>query len=87
MLRLNIDAAKAVLLALLDGEDDDKTAPCRIVFANRGDDAHVDEAVLEIEAAQQLAIGFDPVRIIDIAGLQERQQAGLGGLYHVLEPV
>jgi hypothetical protein len=62
------------LLALLDGEGDDETSSIRIVFSDRGDDAHVDVAVLEIKSAQQLAIRFDPVRIVDIARLQKREK-------------
>ena len=45
----------------------------RIVFADRRDDAHVGIAVLEIEAAQQIAVGFHPVGIVDVAGLQEAE--------------
>src|SRR5262249_4108200 len=85
---LHVDRSDAILLALFDGEGDHETPTVRIVFRNRGDDAYVDEPVLEIEPTQQLAIGLDPVRIINVAGLQERQQqSGLGGLDHVLEPV
>jgi hypothetical protein len=43
--------------------------------------------VLEVEAAQQLAIGFNPVGIIDIAGLQEGEKPRRGGLDDVLETV
>src|SRR5262249_49536153 len=85
---LHVDRSDAILLALFDGEGDHETPAVRIVFRNRGDDAYVDEAVLEIEPTQQLAIGLDPVRIINVTGLQEgQQQSGLGGLDHVLEPV
>ena len=69
--RLNFSRSDAILVALLDREYDHEPAQSRIVLSDGGDDAHVDIAVLEVESAQQLAIGFDPVRIIDIAGLQE----------------
>src|SRR5262245_5045261 len=43
--------------------------------------------MLEVESAQQLAIGFDAVRIVNVAGLQERQKSGGGCLDDILEPV
>src|SRR4029450_20870 len=86
--RLHVDRSDAILLALLDREGDHETVPGGIEFRDRGDDAHVDETVLEVEPAQQLAISLDPVRIVDIAGLQEREKpAGLRGLDDVPEPI
>ena len=86
--RLNVDRSDAVLLALLDGEVDYETSPIRIVFSDRGDDPHVDVAVLEIKSAQQLAIRFDPVRIVDIARLQKCEKwSGFGCLDLFLEAV
>ena len=73
------------MLALVDREGDEEAASCRIVFADRRDDADVDEAVLQVEAAQQVAVGLDAVRIVDVVGLQEGQQAGLRGLDDVLQ--
>ena len=64
--------------ALLDGEGDDEALAGRIVLADRRDDAHVGIAVLEIEAAQQIAVGLDAVRIVDVGGLQEAQPVALG---------
>src|SRR4029450_278929 len=79
--RLNVDRSDAVLLALLDGEGDYETSPIRVVFSDRGDDAHVDVAVLEIKPAQQLAIRFDSVRIVDVPRLQKCEEwPGLGCL-------
>src|SRR5207245_8962647 len=83
---LNVDGSDAVLLARLDGEVDYETSPIRIVFSDRGDDPHVDVAVLEIKPAQQLAIRFDPVRIVDIARLQKCEKwSGFGCLDLFLE--
>ena len=42
--------------------------------ADRRHDAHVRIAVLEIEAAQQVAVGLDAVGIVDIVVLEEAQQ-------------
>src|SRR5262245_14499819 len=42
--------------------------------------------MLEIEAAQQLAIRFDSIGIVDVAGLQERQKPGGGRLDDILAP-
>src|SRR4029450_11537852 len=86
--RLHVDRTDAILLALLDREGDHETVPSGIKFRNRGDDAHVDVAMLEVEPAQQLAISLDPVRIVDIAGLQEREKpAGLRSLDDVPEAI
>jgi len=41
--------------------------------------------VLEVEATQQLAVRLQPVGVIDVAGLQEGEQAGLDGLDLVLQ--
>ena len=57
----------------------------RIVFAGRGDDAHVDEAVFEIMPPQQVAIDLDAVGIVDVVRLEEAQPVGLAGLDDVLE--
>src|SRR5437016_2811039 len=74
-----------ILLPLVDGESDDEALERRIIFAEGGNDAHVGEAVLEVEAAQQVAISLQPVGIVDIAALEEAQEVGLTGMDHVLE--
>ena len=63
--------ADAVLLALLDSESEHKAPLGRIVLGGRGHDANVDIAVLEVEPPQQIAVGLDPVGIIDVGILQE----------------
>src|SRR5262249_18158169 len=68
---LNVDCPDAILLAFLDRESDHEPPSIWIVLCEHGDDAYVDEAVLEIKSAQQLAISLDPVRIVNVAGLQE----------------
>ena len=85
--RLHIDRCDTVLLALLDREGDEEAAPVRIVFADSRHDPDVDEAVLQVEPAQQFAIRLDTVRIVDVAGLQERQEAGLRRLDDVAQAV
>ena len=59
----------------------------RIVFGQRGHHLHVGKAVLEIEAANQVAVGLDPVRIVDVAAAEEAQQVGFVGLDDVLEAI
>ena len=56
----------------------------RIVFRQRGHHLHVGEAVLEVIAANQVAIGFDPVRIVDVVAAEEAQQVRFAGLDDVL---
>ncbi len=46
----------------------------RIVFGQRGDDPHVGIAVLQVEAADQVTVGFDAIRIVDVAVAEEAQQ-------------
>src|SRR5262249_2158132 len=60
-------------------------ARSRIELDCRRQDAHIDVAVLQIEAPQQLAIGLDAVRVIDVVALQERQQSRLRRPHHFLE--
>src|SRR5690606_40982519 len=52
-------------------------------------DLHLDVgiAVLQVEAADQVAVGLDAVGIVDVARRQEAQQVGFAGLDLVLEAV
>ena len=59
----------------------------RIVFRQRGHHLHVGITVLQIEAANQVAIGFDPVRIVDVAAAEEAQQIRFVRLDDVLQPI
>ena len=84
---LEFNRTDAVLLAFLDLEGDQEALLLRIVFGQRGDHLHVGIAVLQVEAADQVAIGFDPVRIVDVAGREEAQQVGFAGLDDVLQAI
>ena len=64
-----------------------KPLRCRIVFRQRGHHLHVGKTVLQIKAANQVAIGFDPVRIVDVTAAEEAQQIRFAGLDDVLEPI
>jgi len=75
----------AILGALVDREDDVKPFLARIVFADCRDDAHVRVAVLEIETAQQIAVGFNAVGIVDVGGLQEAEPVAFRGLDDVAQ--
>jgi hypothetical protein len=86
-IRHDVDRPDPVLLAFLDHERDRESPARRIVLADRRNDAHVDEAVLEIEAPHELAIRLQSVRVVDVGRLQERQQSRGRGLDHVLQPV
>ena len=44
-----------------------------IELGDRRDDAHVRIAVLQVPAAQQVAVGLDAVRIVQIVVLEEAQ--------------
>ena len=58
-----------------------------IVFGQRGHDLHVGIAVLEIEAANQVAVGLDAVGIIDVVAAEEAQQVGFARLDDVLQAI
>src|SRR4030088_2087554 len=84
---LEIDRCNPVLLALLDLEGHKEALLLRIVFRQRGHHLHVGKTVLEVKAANQIAIGLDPVRIVDVAAAKEAQQIGFMRLDDVLETV
>ena len=75
------------MLAFLDLEGDEEALALRIVFGQRGHHLHVGKAVLEIEAADQVAVGLDPVRIIDVVAAEEAQQVGFVRLDDVLQAI
>ena len=87
MLDCEIDRGDPVLLALLDLEGNQEALALRIVFGQRGHHLNVGEAVLQVKAANQVAVGFDAVRIVDVAAAEEAQQIGFVGLDDVLEAI
>ena len=68
-----------------DRKRDDEALLGGIVFGDRRDHLHVGKAVLQVEAADQTAVGFHAVGVVDVGGLQEAQPVGLDGLDHLLE--
>src|SRR5216684_7494220 len=84
---LKLDRPDPILLAFLDLEGHQKTPALRIVFRQRGYHLDVGETVLQIIAADQVAIGFDPVRIVDVTPAEETQQIRFAGLDDVPEAI
>src|SRR5262249_29164176 len=84
---LNLDAAKAIKGAFLDREGDDEALDRGVIFASSRDHLYVGIAVSQIKAPDQIAIGFDPVGIVDVGRLQKTQEVGCGGLDDLFEPV
>ena len=84
---LNVDGAKVIQRPFLDGEGDDKALSARIVDAGGRYDLHVGITVLEVEAANQVAIGLDPVGIVDVGAAQEAQKVGFARLDDVLQAI
>src|SRR6266436_5736893 len=84
---LKLNRPDPILLAFLDLEGHQKTPALRIVFRQRGHHLNVGETVLEIVAANQVAIGFDPVRIVDVSAAEETQEIGFAGLDDVPETI
>ena len=84
---LNVDRAEMVLRPLLDRESDDEALLRGVVLAGRGDDLHVGIAMAQVEAPDQIAVGFDAVGVIDVGGLQKAEEVRCRGLDHVLQSV
>ena len=74
-----IDRRHPVLLAFFDLEGHQEALLLRIVFRQRGHHLHVGKTVLQVEAANQVAVGFDPVGIIDVTAAEEAQQIRIRG--------
>ena len=72
--RLEIDGSDSILLTFLDLEGNEEALLLGIILGQRGHHLHIGETVLEIEAANQIAVGLDPIRIIDVAATEEAQQ-------------
>ena len=84
---LEIDRRHPVLLAFLDLEGDQEALLLRVVFGESRHHLHVGIAVLQVEATNQVAVGFDAIRIVQVTGGQEAQEVRLAGLDDVLEAV
>src|SRR5262249_22661478 len=68
---LNVNSAEMVERSLFDGEGYDEAFFTWIVHAGGRHHLHVGIAMFEIEAPDQIAIGFDAVGVIDVGRLQE----------------
>ena len=69
-----VDGSNAILLSFLDLEGDEKALLFRIVFGQRRHHLHVGITVLQVEAANQVAVRLDPIRIVDVGAAEEAQQ-------------
>ena len=58
-----------------------------VVFGQRGHHLNVGEAVLEIKTANQVAVGLDPVGVVDVGAAKEAQQVQFAGLDDVLQAI
>jgi len=79
-MRFNVHGGNAVLRSFLDRDGEDVSALRRVEVRFRIHDVEVGVAVLQIKPANQFEIGGYPVRIIDIARLDEGQEVHLGRL-------
>ena len=84
---LEIDRRNPVLLAFLDLEGDQEALFLRIIFRERGHHLHVGKAMLQVIAANQIPVGLDTVRIIDVTAGKKAQQIRFVGLDDVLQPI
>lgn len=82
-----VDGADAVLRAFLDLEGDVEALLLRIVFGERGDHLDVGETVLEIETANQVAVGLDAIGIVEVVAGEEAQQVRFVRLDDVAQAV
>ena len=85
--RVELNRADAVLLAFLDLEGHQEALAFRVVFGQRRHHLHVGIAVLEIKAANQIPIGLDPVRIIDVGAAEEAQEIRFARLDDVAQAI
>ncbi len=83
--RLDVDGAEAIRLAFLEREGDEESFLGGVELRHRRDDLGVGVAVLEIEPPQQIAVGFDPVRVVDVGALEEAENIGFAGLDYVAQ--
>ena len=81
-MRFDVDRADAILRAFLHHDGDDVAARGGVELSVRADDAEIGVAVLQIEATNQLEIRSDAIRIVDVAGLDERQEVHFRRLHH-----
>src|SRR4029077_17303632 len=82
---LNVGIAEVVDRPFLDRKRDDEALLAGVVFGDGQADLHAGKAVLEEEAADQIAVGFHAVGVVDVGGLQEAQEIGLYGLDHLFQ--
>ena len=75
------------MLAFLDLEGHQEALAFRVVFGQRRHHLHVGIAVLEIKAANQIPIGLDPVRIIDVGAAEEAQEIRFARLDDVAQAI
>ena len=71
------------MLTFFDLEGHQEALLLRIVFRQRGNDLHVRKTVLEIVAANQIAVGLDAVRVVDVIAAEKTQQIRFARLDHV----
>ena len=69
-----LTVAELVAVALLDGEGDEEALAVGREFGHRREDAEVGIAFRQIEAAQQLAVEREAVRIVGSSELRKRHQ-------------
>src|SRR5262249_31007055 len=81
----DVDRSNLVARPFLDRERNVEASGGRVVFGQRRDDANVGKAVLQIEPAQQIAVGLDTIRIEVVVALDPTQPIGLTALDHVLQ--
>src|ERR1700694_313099 len=82
-----LDRPDPILLAFLDLEGHQEALALRIVFRQRGHHLHVGKTVFQIIAANQIAIGFDPVRIVYVSPTEETQQIRFARLDDIPEAI
>jgi hypothetical protein len=73
------DHAEGVALALVQGEGDDEAFPIRRQLGDRGDHPKIGIATAQIEAAQQIPVEGQAIRIIGVRGREYAPESGFRG--------
>src|SRR6185312_5350450 len=84
---LETDRRNPIGLALFDLEGHQEALARRIVFRQRSHDLYVGVTMFQIEATNQIAIGFYPFRIVEVTAADEAQQVRFVRLDDILEPI
>ena len=84
-MQFHIDRGDGILHPLLDRDRDDIAALRRVELGVGAHDVKIGISVLEIEPADKFEVGGDPVGIVDVRRLEEREVIHLRRLHEIAQ--